>query len=656
MNLNADIGEGAGEDEAVLACIDSANVACGVHAGSPSLTIATARRCKALGIQVGAHPGYDDRAGFGRIERSLAADEIEALIAYQVAALAAVAPIAYIKPHGALYHRCQRDAASADGLARVAKTYGVGLMGQPGFEIVAAATRAGLPVYREGFADRLMLQPCAAHAGRRAAESIGCRPAGGAPCPLGSLRHDLRPRRYTRRGTDRVVGPRRAAGGRHRDCATRWLNPAGALALKLVLTPALVGAASLAGRRWGSAVGGWLIGIPFTSGPIAFFLALDPGPDFAARAAAGVMAGAISQAAFCVAYAWTAQRWGWTVSLIAAAAGFVAITIVLNAVALPTAGFFVVIIVVIVVSLFLMPQPAPTRAEPIEFPAWDLPARMLVATAFVVVLTAAARCAARRAAGALPALRIGAGGVRAPHPGRRPRHRSGGRPPAGAVRVLVFLSGPLAAAHPRCRTGVRVRDSGGAGGPRSLPPHRPACGARMSMEIRELHDIEDLEVLAKLFSSIWGRTGEPPINSDILKALALSGNYLSGAFADGRLIGGLVGWLGGAPPHDLHMHSHILGVLPGSERHGLGFELKQHQRSWCLARGVKVMEWTTDPLVRRNAYFNLTKLGAEAPEYLVNVYGQMRDGINAAACPASSSSRQAASTGAARALITWLLR
>lgn len=151
----------------------------------------------------------------------------------------------------------------------------------------------------------------------------------------------------------------------------------------------------------------------------------------------------------------------------------------------------------------------------------------------------------------------------------------------------------------------------------------------MSMEIRELHDIEDLEVLAQLFATIWGRPGEPPINSDILKALALSGNYLSGAFADGRLIGGLVGWLGGAPPHDLHMHSHILGVLPGSERHGLGFELKQHQRSWCLARGVKVMEWTTDPLVRRNAYFNLTKLGAEAPEYLVNVYGQMRDGINA---------------------------
>ena len=157
MNLNADIGEGAGEDEAVLACIDSANVACGVHAGSVSISIGTARRCQALGIQVGAHPGYDDRAGFGRVERSLSPDEIEALIAFQVAGLAAVAPIAYIKPHGALYHRCQREAAVADGLARVGKRHGVGLMGQPDFEIVAAARRAGIPAHREGFADRLML-------------------------------------------------------------------------------------------------------------------------------------------------------------------------------------------------------------------------------------------------------------------------------------------------------------------------------------------------------------------------------------------------------------------------------------------------------------------------------------------------------------------
>ena len=157
MNLNSDIGEGASDDEAILACIDSANIACGVHAGSATLTIATAMRCRTLGVEVGAHPGYDDRAGFGRVERSLSAAEIEALIAFQVGSMAAVTRIAYIKPHGALYHRCQRDGAAADALARVAKNHGVGVMGQPGFEILAAAERARLPVYREGFADRLML-------------------------------------------------------------------------------------------------------------------------------------------------------------------------------------------------------------------------------------------------------------------------------------------------------------------------------------------------------------------------------------------------------------------------------------------------------------------------------------------------------------------
>ena len=150
----------------------------------------------------------------------------------------------------------------------------------------------------------------------------------------------------------------------------------------------------------------------------------------------------------------------------------------------------------------------------------------------------------------------------------------------------------------------------------------------MSAEIRELTELEDLRQLAELFAVVWGRSGAPPISSDILRALAHSGNYISGAFLDGRLAGGLVGWLGGAPLGQLLMHSHILGVSPEREARGLGFELKQHQRRWCLARGVTLMEWTTDPLVRRNVYFNLTKLGAVAPVYLVNFYGEMRDGIN----------------------------
>jgi predicted GNAT superfamily acetyltransferase len=150
-----------------------------------------------------------------------------------------------------------------------------------------------------------------------------------------------------------------------------------------------------------------------------------------------------------------------------------------------------------------------------------------------------------------------------------------------------------------------------------------------SFAITELADLEDLCELAELFAIVWGRPGEHPINSDILKALAHSGNYVAGASDGHSLVGGLVGWYGGVPPHELHMHSHILGVVAGSDAHGVGFELKQHQRRWCMARGVMVIEWTTDPLVRRNAYFNLTKLGARVREYLVNFYGEMTDGINA---------------------------
>ena len=148
-------------------------------------------------------------------------------------------------------------------------------------------------------------------------------------------------------------------------------------------------------------------------------------------------------------------------------------------------------------------------------------------------------------------------------------------------------------------------------------------------DIRELTELDELREVAELFAVVWGRPGEPPITSDILRALQHSGNYVAAAFAQGRMIGGLVGWLGGAPPDELLMHSHILGVLPGNEAQGLGFDLKQHQRRWCLSRGVSVMEWTTDPLIRRNAYFNLAKLGAEAPEYLVDFYGEMRDAFNA---------------------------
>jgi predicted GNAT superfamily acetyltransferase len=147
--------------------------------------------------------------------------------------------------------------------------------------------------------------------------------------------------------------------------------------------------------------------------------------------------------------------------------------------------------------------------------------------------------------------------------------------------------------------------------------------------ISELHELDDLRELERVFAAVWERPDEPPIGSDLMRALAHSGNYIAGARDGSRLVGGLVGWMGGSPPDHLHLHSHILGVVPDVQVRGLGFELKQHQRRWSLDRGIKVVEWTTDPLVRRNAHFNLTKLGAEAREYLVNFYGEMVDGLNA---------------------------
>ena len=125
-----------------------------------------------------------------------------------------------------------------------------------------------------------------------------------------------------------------------------------------VLTPLLVGTASLAGRRWGPALGGWLVGLPFTSAPIAFFLSFSHGTAFAATTAVGIMAGGISQAAFCLAYGWLALRCGWILSVVAGSVAFALSTAVLRAVALPTLPLFLLVVVALVVSLRLMPGAA----------------------------------------------------------------------------------------------------------------------------------------------------------------------------------------------------------------------------------------------------------------------------------------------------------
>ncbi|WGL52504.1 GNAT family N-acetyltransferase [Nocardioides sp. BP30] len=149
--------------------------------------------------------------------------------------------------------------------------------------------------------------------------------------------------------------------------------------------------------------------------------------------------------------------------------------------------------------------------------------------------------------------------------------------------------------------------------------------AKAGVEVRELHDLGDLHGLADLFVTIWGGN-EPLISGDLLRAMSKAGSYVVGAYRGERMVGGCVGFH--EAPGARTLHSHIAGVLPELIGHAIGSALKLHQRAWALHRGITAIEWTYDPLVARNAYFNIVKLGARPAEYLTNFYGAMNDAIN----------------------------
>lgn len=145
--------------------------------------------------------------------------------------------------------------------------------------------------------------------------------------------------------------------------------------------------------------------------------------------------------------------------------------------------------------------------------------------------------------------------------------------------------------------------------------------------IRELTGVTDQAQAIDLLSAIWKRTpGNPPVPPELLRALSKAGNYIGGAFAGDRLVGAAIAFHTDPGRHALY--SHIAGISPEHVGRSVGFALKLHQRAWALARGIDVIEWTFDPLVARNAHFNLTKLGALPREYLSNFYGAMADGLN----------------------------
>jgi hypothetical protein len=158
------------------------------------------------------------------------------------------------------------------------------------------------------------------------------------------------------------------------------------LLLKLAVTPALIAAATLAGRRWGDRLSGWLVGLPLTSGPVLFFLATDQGSGFATAAALAVLLGTISQAAFALAYAWAAVRSGWVVAAAAGCGAFALATLGFQRVSLPALPAFALVTASLILATILMPRSgtAVDRAAPFR---WDLPLRIVVATGLVLLLT-----------------------------------------------------------------------------------------------------------------------------------------------------------------------------------------------------------------------------------------------------------------------------
>lgn len=166
VDINCDMGESfgrykLGQDAAILPHLTSANIACGFHAGDPTVMAETVRLAAAAGVGIGAHPGYPDLQGFGRRNMDIALDEVGALVTYQLGALAgfvkaAGVPLIHVKPHGALYNTAAGDPRLARALAQAVGGFSreLILVGLAGSALIAAGIELGLRVANEGFPDR----------------------------------------------------------------------------------------------------------------------------------------------------------------------------------------------------------------------------------------------------------------------------------------------------------------------------------------------------------------------------------------------------------------------------------------------------------------------------------------------------------------------
>jgi UPF0271 protein len=161
VDLNADVGEGCGQDAALMSLISSANIACGIHAGDVDSMREAVMLARDHGVAIGAHPSFPDREHFGRREMQLDASDVRQCIVAQIESLATVAAVAgtrlrHVKPHGALYNMAARERPLADAIARAVRAFdrSLVLFGLPGSELLRAGEAEGLRLASEGFADR----------------------------------------------------------------------------------------------------------------------------------------------------------------------------------------------------------------------------------------------------------------------------------------------------------------------------------------------------------------------------------------------------------------------------------------------------------------------------------------------------------------------
>jgi 5-oxoprolinase (ATP-hydrolysing) subunit A len=161
IDLNCDLGEGSASDDAIMAHISSANIACGFHAGDPVLIRHTIRLALRHGVAIGAHPSFPDRENFGRTNINLPLEDVHALMVYQIGALKALTEaeggmLRHVKPHGALYNLAAKDAGLAEAIVAAISRVDPKLIlyGLAGSELIQAAARLGLTAAAEVFVDR----------------------------------------------------------------------------------------------------------------------------------------------------------------------------------------------------------------------------------------------------------------------------------------------------------------------------------------------------------------------------------------------------------------------------------------------------------------------------------------------------------------------